>query len=81
MAEKKPAYQSQPFTSSNRYFRGRIVNLLSSVPAPQRLTLDALGPQLKPDFSDGDLPWLQRIVDGLVKDGLLNLTHEGVRLP
>lgn len=81
VAEKKPTYQSQPFTSSNRYFRGRIVNLLSSVPAPQRLTLDALGPQLKPDFSDSDLPWLQQIVDGLVKDGLLNLTYDGVRLP
>ncbi len=81
VAEKKPAYQSQPFTSSNRYFRGRIVSLLSSVPAPQRLTLDALGPQLKPNFSDSDLPWLQQIVDGLVKDGLLNLTYDGVRLP
>jgi A/G-specific adenine glycosylase len=81
VAEKKPAYQSQPFTTSNRYFRGRIVNLLSSVPAPQRLTLDTLGPQLKPDFSDSDVPWLQQIVDGLVKDGLLSLTHDGVRLP
>ena len=81
VAEKKPTYSSQPFTSSNRYFRGRIVNLLSSVPAPQRLTLDTLGPQLKPDFSNSDLPWLQQIVDGLVKDGLLNLTNDGVRLP
>ncbi len=81
VAEKKPTYQSQPFTSSNRYFRGRIVNLLSSIPAPQRLALNELGPQLKPDFSDDDLPWLQRIIDGLVKDGLLNLTDDGVRLP
>ncbi len=81
VAEKKPTYQSQPFTSSNRYFRGRIVNILSLIPAPQRLTLDALGPQLKPDFSDSDLPWLQQIVVGLVKDGLLDLSHDGVRLP
>lgn len=81
VAEKKPAYQSQPFTSSNRYFRGRIVSLLSTVSAPKRLTLDELGPQLKPDFSDSDFPWLQQIVHGLVKDGLLNLTHEGVSLP
>ncbi|GAC1585309.1 MAG: A/G-specific adenine glycosylase [Ktedonobacteraceae bacterium] len=81
VAEKKPAYQSRPFTSSNRYFRGRIVSLLSSVPEQQRLTLHELGPRLKPDFSDNDLPWLQQVVEGLVKDGLLNLTQDGVRLP
>jgi len=81
VAEKKPTYQSQPFTSSNRYFRGRIVSLLRAVPAPQRLPLHELGTQIKPDFSDSDLSWLQEIVDGLVKDGLLNKTDEGVRLP
>jgi len=81
VAEKKPTYQSQPFTSSNRYFRGRIVSLLRSVPAPQRLSLLELGPQIKPDFSDSDLSWLQQIVNGLVKDGLLTATDDGVRLP
>ncbi len=81
VAEKKPTYQSQPFTSSNRYFRGRIVNLLRSVPAPQRLPLSDLGVQIKPDFSAEDEVWLQKIVDGLVKDGLLDKTGDGVRLP
>ncbi len=81
VAEKKPSYQSQPFTSSNRYFRGRIVSLLSAIPAPQRLSLRELGPQIKPDFTDSDFSWLQQIVDGLVKDGLLDATGEGVRLP
>jgi A/G-specific adenine glycosylase len=81
VAEKKPAYKSQPFTSSNRYFRGRIVNLLRSVPTPQRMPLNELGPQLKPDFSEEDNAWLQKIVDGLVKDGLLDKTDDGVKLP
>ncbi len=81
VAEKKPTYQSQPFTSSNRYFRGRIVNLLRSVPARQRLPLSELGAQIKPDFSAEDESWLQKIVDGLVKDGLLDKTDDGVRLP
>lgn len=81
VAEKKPAYKSQPFSSSNRYFRGRIVSLLRSVPAAQRMPLSELGPQLKPDFSEADDAWLQKIVDGLVKDGLLNKTDDGVRLP
>lgn len=81
VAEKKTAYQAQPFTSSNRYFRGRIVATLRSVPAPARLALPALGALIKDDFTEHDMPWLQKIVNGLVKDGLLDATEEGVRLP
>jgi A/G-specific adenine glycosylase len=81
VAEKKPGYQSQPFTTTNRYFRGRIVDLLRTLPVPQRLTLSSLGPQIKPEYTEVDLPWLQQIVQGLVKDGLLDYTEEGVRLP
>lgn len=81
VAEKKPAYQSQPFTSSNRYFRGRLVKLLSTLPASQRLSLQEVGPQIKPDFSDADFVWLQQLTDGLVKDGLLTKTDDGIRLP
>ncbi len=81
VAEKKQTYAKQPFTSSNRYFRGQIVKCLSSAPAFQRLSLNELGPQVKQDFSESDLPWLQQIVDGLAKDGLLDVTPDGVRLP
>jgi A/G-specific adenine glycosylase len=82
VAEKKPGYQAQPFTSSNRYFRGRIVDLLRSLPtSDSRLSLLELGPKIKPTFTEADLPWLQKIVDGLRRDGLLDITEDGVRLP
>ncbi len=81
VAEKKVGYQTRPFTSTNRYFRGRIVDLLRTVPAGQRMTLDALGPKIKPGFCADDLPWLQKIVAGLAKDGLLDYAGDGVRLP
>ena len=81
VAEKKSGYQAQPFTSSNRYFRGRIVDVLRSVPAQQRIPLEVLGVQIKPGFSNEDNTWLQKIINGLVKDGLLDATEEGVRLP
>ena len=81
VAEKKAGYQTRPFTSTNRYFRGRIVDLLRTVPAGQRMPLDALGPKIKPGFCAGDLPWLQKIVAGLAKDGLLDYASDGVRLP
>src|SRR5712692_3733022 len=81
VAEKKAGYQTRPFTSTNRYFRGRIVDLLRTVPAGQRMTLDVLGPKIKPGFCADDLPWLQKIVAGLAKDGLLDYAGDGVRLP
>ena len=81
VAEKKSTYQRQPFTSSNRYFRGRIVSLLRSVPASQRMPLSELGPQLKEGFGEEDQVWLQKIVEGLAKDGLLDTTDDGVKLP
>jgi A/G-specific adenine glycosylase len=81
VAEKKAGYQARPFTSTNRYFRGRIVDLLRTVPAGQRITLNTLGPKIKPGFAADDLPWLQKIVMGLAKDGLLDYASDGVRLP
>ena len=81
VVEKKAGYQARPFTSTNRYFRGRIVDLLRTVPAGQRMTLDVLGPKIKPGFGVDDLPWLQKIVIGLAKDGLLDYASDGVRLP
>ncbi len=81
VAEKKTSYQTQPFTSSNRYFRGRIVAILRSLPTNERIPLALLGPKIKPDFCPDDLPWLQQIIAGLVRDGLLDSADNGVRLP
>src|SRR5258706_8040914 len=81
VAEKKATYQAQPFTSTNRYFRGRIVDHLRSLPAGQRIPLATLGLKIKPEFSDDDLHWLQKLVDGLAKDGLIDCADDGVRLP
>ncbi|HEX4204646.1 MAG TPA: A/G-specific adenine glycosylase [Ktedonobacteraceae bacterium] len=82
VAEKKSGYQSQPFTSTNRYFRGRIVDYLRSLPADERIPLATLGPTIKAEYNEEhDLAWLQTLVSGLAKDGLLDYTEDGVRLP
>lgn len=81
VAEKKAAYAPQPFTSSNRYFRGRIVAHLRTLPAGAHLPLSELGPVLKADFQSGDLPWLEKIVTGLQRDGLVEWGAQGVKLP
>lgn len=81
VAEKKASYQTQPFTSTNRYFRGRIIDLLRSQPTGSRISLAELGTHIKRGFGDDDLPWLQQLVEGLAKDGLLDYAPDGVRLP
>jgi len=81
VAEKKEAYQNQPFTSTNRYFRGRIVDHLCSLPEGQRVPLTLLGPKIKQEFQEEDLLWLQQLVEKLAKDGLVDFAEEGVRLP
>ena len=81
VAEKKASYSAQPFTSTNRYFRGRIVDLLRSLPTGERIGLSELGKKIKPGFDDADLPWLQKLTQDLARDGLLDSNEEGVRLP
>jgi A/G-specific adenine glycosylase len=60
----------EPFTSSSRYFRGRAVDALRSLGPGESLTLEALGPRVKEGFADDELPWLERLVRGLARDGL-----------
>lgn len=81
VAEKKESYRKQPFTSTNRYFRGRIVDHLCSLPEGQRIPLTSLGPIIKQDFQYEDLIWLEQLVEKLAKDGLVDFDEEGVRLP
>jgi len=81
VAEKQESYQKQSFTSTNRYFRGRIVDHLCSLPEGQRVPLTVLGPKIKPEFQQEDLIWLQELVEKLAKDGLVDFAEEGVRLP
>jgi A/G-specific adenine glycosylase len=71
----------QPFKSTNRYFRGRIIDHLRTVPSGQRVSLADLGAQIKPAFTRTDMPWIQKLVEGLAKDGLLDCANEGVCLP
>lgn len=77
VAERREA----PFAGSNRYYRGRAIDALRALPAGQSLALQALGPALKPDFAARDQPWLDTLVAGLARDGLLVIEGDGVRLP
>lgn len=77
IAERREA----PYPGSNRFYRGRIIDALRELPPGDTIPLQALGPQLKEDFSADDLPWLRVLVEGLARDGLLLLEGAAARLP
>ncbi len=81
VAEQKTPYETKPFTSTSRYFRGRIVDHLRSLPTNQRAPIADLGPVIKADYSEADQAWLVKLLEGLAKDGLLDFQEDGVRLP
>ena len=70
---KKPRPSAQPFTSTSRYFRGRVVDALRALPHGESLALAALGPLVRDGFADDELPWLRRLVTGLARDGLVRI--------
>jgi A/G-specific adenine glycosylase len=75
IAEKRET----PFVGSSRYYRGRVVEALRR--APEGVAFTSLGPLVKETYTDSDDNWLQGLIVGLVRDGLVVLEHEWVRLP
>ncbi|HLW00444.1 MAG TPA: A/G-specific adenine glycosylase [Ktedonobacterales bacterium] len=76
VAETPAVYKTQPFTSTTRYFRGRIVDALRLLAPGERMNLMELGPQVKADFSAADLAWLFGLTQRLARDGLIALHTE-----
>lgn len=66
------------FAGSNRYYRGRILAALREHDAASAdgIPLSTLGARVKPDYADGDRPWLYGVVAGLAKDGLAAIAEE-----
>ncbi|MGB3329281.1 MAG: A/G-specific adenine glycosylase [Thermomicrobiales bacterium] len=69
-----------PFKESNRYFRGRVVDLLRAQDGEHRgLTLAEIGPHVRDEFApEEDLPWIFEVVQGLERDGLAMIAEEPV---
>jgi A/G-specific adenine glycosylase len=61
------------FEETSRYFRGRIVAALRDLPADESLPLTALGARIRDGYADADAAWLQGLVDGLARDGLVRV--------
>jgi A/G-specific adenine glycosylase len=70
--------KSEPFQSTTRFYRGRIVEVLRALPPdePAGISLVELGPQVREGFTSDHLPWLRELVDGLQRDGLALVAEE-----
>jgi len=64
--------RAEPFESTSRYYRGRIVEALRALPADDSagIALRELGLRVREGFTSEQLPWLRELVDGLQRDGL-----------
>lgn len=64
--------KAEPFESTTRFYRGRIVEALRALPVdePVGIPLAELGAQVREGFTSEELPWLRGLVDGLQRDGL-----------
>ena len=85
--EQRVAYRAAPsrpaerFEHSSRYYRGRIVEMLRAEGTGGALTADEVGARLRLDYTDADGPWLERLLGGLARDGLITWEDGRVALP
>ncbi|HEY8744433.1 MAG TPA: A/G-specific adenine glycosylase, partial [Chloroflexota bacterium] len=54
-----PARSTQRFAGSTRYYRGRVLRVLTALEPGQELPLPALGKQIKEDYAAYDAGWLE----------------------
>ncbi len=68
----------QAYAGSRRFYRGRIMRMLSSKGA---LSHAVLAREVNSRFGISDRAWLNDILKGLARDGLVRITSRSVRLP
>jgi A/G-specific adenine glycosylase len=75
-----------PYATSQRFYRGRVVDALRGLGDGEGLSLAELGPRVKPDYAPSDRAWLEGLARQLAAEGLAELTTDAggglrVRLP
>ncbi|MBI1803293.1 MAG: A/G-specific adenine glycosylase [Ignavibacteriae bacterium] len=65
--KSEPMYAGIP----QRFWRGRIVEALRKVNGEDSISLTKVGRTIKPDFAAHELPWLKRLAQSLIRDGVV----------
>lgn len=77
-AARAPARKQEPFEGSRRQKRGGIIDQLRES-ASKGLPLGQLAHAIHPNGEDRDLHWLVELLDGLERDGLVQMTDAARR--
>ncbi|MBI4311562.1 MAG: A/G-specific adenine glycosylase [Chloroflexi bacterium] len=81
LSDQRAVYSVQPpFKGSSRYYRGRIVEALRQAGEEGKLAAE-IGSAVRDGFTEADAPWLDGLLAGLERDGLLRRDGLRVRLP
>lgn len=74
------ARSGQPFAGSTRYYRGRVMRILTSLDPGEAVLMTTLGRQLKEGYVSYDAGWLEGVLEGLERDGLVALERDDSEL-
>ncbi len=77
-----PRTTQQGWVGTTRYYRGHIVESLRSTAGTSGISLDALGTQVRDDYSPSEHEaWLRELLAGLEQDGLVSVREDTAALP
>jgi len=79
-AKRKPPQSAIPFERTTRFLRGRIIDRLRDVPAPEAIALDALQRDLSAHVPADRLHEIPSVVAALERDGIVTRIAACVRL-
>jgi A/G-specific adenine glycosylase len=69
--------KEEAFPGSNRYYRGKVMRALQQ--RDEGIDLAELGPEVRDDYRCADRAWLEMLVQGLARDGLVEIAEDRPR--
>lgn len=70
------ARRVQRFAGSSRYYRGQVMRILTSLDSGRAIPATTIGAQLKEGDAPYDAGWLEGVLEGLERDGLVALERD-----
>jgi A/G-specific adenine glycosylase len=71
--KKKPTLYKAQTIIPNRIYRGRIIAALRMIAHHQSIEANRVAKMIKPDFSSRQKKWLDTLLNGLLRDGLIQI--------